>query len=148
MTPRRWIAALACLQAAACSGCLLVQNREEILRKSEERRPVRFQSGFAQRTFQQKAVSKETRDGATETHAVSVPLLFLYRKKTAPSDAALFNDQLAACDLDADGFVSDDEAMAYAGGTRIPTFQELQAQAPDPTTPHGDPAAPSIASRK
>lgn len=148
MTPRRWIAALACMQAAACSGCLVVQNREEILRKSEERRPVRFQSGFAQRTFQQKAVSKETRDGASETNTVSVPLLFVYRKKVAPSDAALFNDQLAACDVDADGFISDDEAMAYAGGTKVPTFQELQAQAGTPSSPHGSPADPAIASRK
>lgn len=132
MTPSRTCATLLLPAVLLCSaGCLMVRTHDEVLRRDESKRPVQFQSGFAQRTFTQKALSADERNRSAESSSLGVPFLFLYRKRTLRSEAAFFNDQLALCDADGDGFITDDEVMAFSsGGTRIPTTGEILAERP------------------
>jgi hypothetical protein len=95
------------------SGCLVFHMRERVVREDEPRHSVRFTSSRAQRDFNTTASDPKIRHLNDSTSVVGVPFLMFYYKSTKLSDNAYFNDQLADCDGDGDGWITDEEVLAY-----------------------------------
>lgn len=125
---------------AASSGCLIMRSKIDVVRQSEERRTAQFQSSFAQRTFQSKALDASARESSGNVSSVTVPFLLSYNRKEVRSENAFYNDQLQLCDLNGDNFITDEEAMLFSGDHGMPSYETLQG----PRTPDGR-AAPEIA---
>ncbi|HVC97885.1 MAG TPA: hypothetical protein VND64_29710 [Pirellulales bacterium] len=95
------------------SGCLVFHMRERIVREDEPRRSVRFASSHAQRDFNATATDPRDRRRNDSTSVLGVPFVMFYYNSTKLSENAYFNDQLAACDGDGDGWITDEEVLAY-----------------------------------
>lgn len=95
------------------TGCLVTHVNRSIVREREPRRELEFESPFAQRTFNQLAFNEKRRNGSASTRMVAIPFLTMHVHSATPSENAFYNDQIAACDTDGDGFITDSEAMSY-----------------------------------
>jgi hypothetical protein len=97
-----------------CSnGCLVFHSRERVVREDEPRRSVRFSSTRAQRDFNTTALDPKDRRRNDSTSVLGVPFVMFYYNSTKLSDNAWYNDQLADCDGDGDGLITDTEVVAY-----------------------------------
>ncbi|HUY35181.1 MAG TPA: hypothetical protein VMV69_20720 [Pirellulales bacterium] len=103
------------------SGCLVFHTRERIVREDEPKRSVRFSSPRAQRDFNTTAMNSQDRHRNDSTNVLCIPFVMFYTNSTKLSDNACYNDQLADCDGDGDGLVTDREVVAY---------QDLKARNP------------------
>jgi hypothetical protein len=106
---------------ASSGGCLVVHTRERVVREEEQRRNVHFSSPRAQRDFQSAALDPKTRRANESSSCFGIPFLMLYYHSTKLSENAYYNDQLADCDSDGDGLITDDEVLA---------FQDLKSRTP------------------
>jgi hypothetical protein len=97
----------------ACGGCLFVYSREDTVRLNEPKRAVQFQSETAARLFA--AASDQRLRGSHEvrTESLTIPFLASISRNSKLSEASLYNDEVAACDADGDGVITDAEASAY-----------------------------------
>lgn len=95
------------------SGCLVTHVNRSIVREREPRRDMQFESPFAQRTFNQLAFNEKRRNGSVSARMVAIPFLTMHVHTATPSENAYYNDQIAVCDTDGDGFITDSEAMSY-----------------------------------
>lgn len=104
---------LAVCAALPCCGCLYIHTCHEVAREQEPKRVVAFQSESASRLFcavveRQK---KAFREGQVEEFIV--PFITYINKTRTISEAGFYNDQVAACDTNGDGVITDAEAIAY-----------------------------------
>jgi hypothetical protein len=95
------------------SGCLVTHVNRSIVRANEPRRDMQFESPFAQRTFNQLAFNEKRRNDSVSARMVAIPFLTMHVHTATPSENAFYNDQIAVCDTDGDGFITDSEAMSY-----------------------------------
>lgn len=102
-------AALVCV----LSGCLITHHSTKVVREDEPRQPVQFEDSVAQQAFCARAFDAEAREKASKTNFVAVPFLLWWSKTNVLSEAAYYNDQVAACDANRDGVISVQEALAY-----------------------------------
>jgi len=106
---------LALCAALSCCGCLCVYNytSEESLRASEPKRAVQFQSETAARLFCTTVNLRMKCAREEPTEEIYIPLLTSITRTQKLSDAAFYNDQVAVCDTNGDGLITDAEAVAY-----------------------------------
>lgn len=95
------------------TGCLVTHVNRSIVREREPRRELNFESPFAARTFNQLAFNEKRRNASASTRMVAIPFLTMHVHSATPSENAFYNDQIAACDTDGDGFITDSEAMSF-----------------------------------
>jgi hypothetical protein len=95
------------------SGCLFVYTTEETVRNGESRRPVAFQSETGERLFAATVEKQRERPADLGSRSLAIPFLAYISKTTRLSDAAIYNDEVVACDTDANGVITDAEAVAY-----------------------------------
>jgi hypothetical protein len=106
---------LALCAALPCCGCLCAYTYtcEESLRAGEPKRAVKFQSETAARLFCT-TVDRRMRTAREEpTEEIYIPLVTSITRTRKLSEAAFYNDQVAVCDTDGDGLITDAEAVAY-----------------------------------
>jgi hypothetical protein len=100
-------------------GCLVTHHSQNIIREKEARRSVHFESEEAQQMFNtQVAETKAKSEEKAKSRSLTIPFLLSWSTTDVLSDAALYNDQLAACDANADGIITMHEVMAYCGRSR------------------------------
>lgn len=108
---------LGCLAASlpllASSGCLVMHASEKVVRQDERRERVDFESDFARRSFQGRALSGEARREAGGKFAFGIPFIAGFARSTVVSQNAWYNDQIAVCDADGDRLITDDEVLAF-----------------------------------
>jgi hypothetical protein len=104
-------AALAAALLVCGPGCITLFSKTEVVRESEARRAVAFESQEAAEVFH-RAVKKRSKEigGAY----VGVPFVTLYNRDRVLSDAAHFNDAVARCDTNQDGLITLAEAQVFA----------------------------------
>lgn len=95
------------------TGCLVTHVNRSIVRDKEPRREMQFETPFAQRTFNQLAFNEKRRNASSSTRMVAIPFLTMHVHSATPSENAFYNDQIAACDTDSDGWITDSEAISY-----------------------------------
>ena len=127
-------AALVCV----CSGCLITRHSTNVIRQDESRRQVQFESLAAQQAFSARAFDGEAREKAAKTNFFAIPFLLWWSKTNVLSEGAYYNDQVAACDADADGVISVQEALAYNPQSAVDVSTVAQSQ---PEQPSAAPAA-------
>jgi hypothetical protein len=125
---------LAASLVGSSSGCLVVHTRERVVREDEQRRSVRFSSPRAQRDFQTAALDPKTRRSNESSNLFGIPFLMFYYHCTKLSENAYYNDQLADCDSDGDGLITDDEVLA---------FQDFKSRTPNDVS-----SSPEILARR
>src|SRR4051812_48197938 len=80
---------------AAAPGCITLFSKTEVVRESEARRAVAFESQDAAETFHRTMKKRSKEIGGAY---VGVPFVTLYNRDRVLSDAARFNDAIARCD--------------------------------------------------
>ncbi|MEN6449424.1 MAG: hypothetical protein ABFC96_02950 [Thermoguttaceae bacterium] len=119
--------------SCALSGCLFVRHSTRIVREKEAVHPIRFESDQAKTVFEagvhQLQAHKETFGG----DVLAVPFVCWRSHVNELSDNAVYNDQESACDLNGDGFISLEEALAYRAKVEDQVTAMNQAKAADAT---------------
>lgn len=96
------------------SGCLFVRHATRVVRQDEKPRSVQFESESARNLFEAGLADvKAHPDTGANPQIVAVPLLFWYSSTDQLSDAAIYNDQVLACDRNGDSFITLQEATAF-----------------------------------
>jgi hypothetical protein len=126
-------AACICLLAmmSVQTGCLVTHVNRKIVRESEPRREVEFETPFAQRTFNQLAFHEKRRNASASTRMVAIPFITMHVHSATPSENAFYNDQIAVCDTDGNGWISDSEAISYH--ERVAGAEAVISEATDDT---------------
>ncbi len=109
-----WVPLFACAAIlSACSGCLFVRHSTRVIRENEPQRPVRFESEQAQNLFEGPVAELKSQKTGSNPQVFFIPFLCWYSREDVLSDAAVYNDQIAACDTNGDQVISLEEAAAY-----------------------------------
>jgi hypothetical protein len=111
-----------------CPGCLVVWHRAVTVRKDEARRAFAFESDAAADLFARSFEKRKLQQPEPDTHTFAIPFVTLYNQTSKLAEAALYNDEAAACDIDANGLLSDAEVVAYS--ERVGASEELPKTAP------------------
>jgi hypothetical protein len=98
---------------ATSGGCLITHSKESVIRQTETRQHVEFESPLARRAFLQRALDNEARLRNKSSHSFAVPFLIGLSYTSELSENAYYNDQLMTCDANSDGLISDAEADAF-----------------------------------
>lgn len=98
------------------TGCLFVRHSTKVVREKEKIQPARFESQQAEQYFLAGVHDLQTHKPNFDVQVSAVPLLWWYSRTSVLSDNAVYNDQLTACDLNADGVISASEAVAFRTG--------------------------------
>ena len=131
------------------SGCLFVQHSTRVVRENERQRQVRFESEQARNLFLAGVTEMQNHKQTSNVKVSAMPFLWWYSRGDVPSDNAIYNDQLRACDTSGDDLITVQEARGYrmmvaekvkANETRL---AEAKSNANDAKTL----AAPSVAQR-
>lgn len=114
----RWAVWAACaVLGVTIPGCLFVRHSTNVVRQDEQRRPVQFESESAKNIFQAGVVKMSDHKEGSNPHVVAIPFLCWYSRVDVPSDNAVYNDQVAACDSNGDGLIATSEAQLF--GERV-----------------------------
>ena len=114
------------------TGCLSFYSKVETAREGEPRRPVSFESAKAAMDFQN-GLKKGTRSRGN-MHVGVLPFLNLYSKEVKVSENAYFNDQAAVCDVNQDGYITEQEAAIFCGDLSL-KMQVQQSELQQAFTP-------------
>lgn len=76
-------------------------------------KPVSFEIDFAQCAFDERALNAEARNKAGTGGLFAIPFLLWWSTTKTLSPSAWYNDQIAVCDSDKDGWISQREAVAF-----------------------------------
>ena len=98
------------------SGCLFIYNGDKIIRKSEMKRSVQFESEEAALIFHEKykATLCSCQNKDSEHESIVIPFIMATNTKTKLSESACYNDAIRICDLDNDNTISLVEAKTYS----------------------------------
>ena len=114
MSRREWAGLfVVCLLLPAGSGCALVFERNEQLRAQEPRNCVRFESETAASLFQTAYAERLKHRDPTKAASFGIIFVTWMSWTTTLAEAAFYNDEVAACDLNHDGLISEAEATVY-----------------------------------
>jgi hypothetical protein len=130
-----FLAAFCTLILGVNSGCLITRHSTNIVRKNEKLRPVQFESAEAKNLFDGKLAQAKSDQGMKNPQVFAVPFLLWYSSTDVVSDNGVYNDQLAICDTNGDGFITDREAMIYAAKSDKQDKQLAQRDAPKNASP-------------
>jgi hypothetical protein len=107
---------LTCVVNPLSTGCLINSDGDRIVRRSEARRDISFETEEGLVRFQ-KAVRE--RSGYNERYlgrsSFAIPFLISADRKRILSENAWYNDQVTATDVNGDGELSDAEVEGYLG---------------------------------
>jgi hypothetical protein len=95
------------------AGCAVVFERNELLRAQEPRQCVRFESEKAAELFQTAFAYRLQHQSPTNSSNFGIFLVTWMSWTTTVAEAAFYNDEAAACDLNHDGLITEAEAVAY-----------------------------------
>jgi hypothetical protein len=113
--PRRNMAGLlvafGCLSAG--SGCALVFEQNEQIRAQEPRNCVRFESATAADLFHSAYAERLNHRDPARSSSFGIIFVTWVSCTTTVAEAAFYNDEVAACDTNRDGLISEAEANAY-----------------------------------
>lgn len=101
---------LAALPAGA--GCLTVYSKNEVVRGSEPRIPVQFETIKAAQLFEDHVCHQER---CVDQTALCIPFVTVYACKKELSKNARFNDAVQTCDRDRNGLLTEQEVLHYCG---------------------------------
>lgn len=110
MHPTKTLLAVAIL--ASTSGCLLSHTHKRVFREKEPVRTTHFESDEVARKFNTH-VADSDRKAEGSSFSLGIPFLLGLSGQSVPSRNAFYNDQVAHCDTDANGFLSAAEVEAY-----------------------------------
>ncbi|HEY1189108.1 MAG TPA: hypothetical protein VGE74_15750 [Gemmata sp.] len=105
------LAALGVALVTLSSGCITLYSKTEVVRGDEQPRPIQFESAQAADTFNRARKERSAHLGGTH---LGVPFLTVYEKDRQLSENAHFNDCVARCDTNQDGFITYTEAQIFA----------------------------------
>src|SRR5262249_19756737 len=97
-------------------GCFTLADfvHVDTLRSEEPRRPVNFESPAVAERFEQAVHEhRKSSDGSVSATGFSVLFVASYQRVKKLSENAFYNDQVAACDLNQDGLISQQELDCY-----------------------------------
>ena len=131
MFGRRMLCAGLLLSLPSLTGCLFVRHRVKEVREDEIRQPVQYESELAQEMFTDRAEDEAARTRTGSTSAVAIPFVLWWSKTTVKSSSAYFNDQIAACDRNKDGLITEFEAHKFNpdfGTPRVENIAEVPVE--------------------
>ena len=97
------------------AGCLINAGGDAIVRRSEDRVAVNFESEPGLVGFQQAVRLRGDEDGRyLGKSQFAIPFLIDVDQRRVLSENAFYNDQVKAADVNADATLSDAEVRAYA----------------------------------
>jgi hypothetical protein len=123
---------VACLLLPAASGCALVFEHNEQLRSQEPRQCARFETDKAADLFQTAYAHRLKHQDPTRSASVGIIFVTWMSWTTTVAEAAFYNDELAVCDTNHDGFISEVEAAAYHRRVFPPEATHEQPLPPEP----------------
>jgi hypothetical protein len=88
-------------------------ERTDTVRREENPQAISFESEAAERLFADALEKKKVSNLDISSANITVPLIFYWSKSVRLSEAAFFNDQVKACDVDGNGLLSDTEVAEY-----------------------------------
>ena len=109
--------------AVCCNGCLLNHTQKRVIRENEARFPVQFESQNAAESFHTIANSEDIRKSLGSSASFGVPFLIGLSRESVPSQNAFYNDQVIRCDINSDGFISDQEANSFSEARYAGVFE-------------------------
>ena len=104
------------LLALPTAGCLINAGGDAIVRRSEHRQTVNFESERGLIDFQTAVRRRGDENGRyLGDSKFAIPFLIDVDQRRVLSENAFYNDQLKTADVNGDGTLSDAEVRAYAG---------------------------------
>ncbi len=110
---------VALLLVFATSGCVMYTSV-----KTEARQSVQFSSALAAQSFYDAYLAAASPTGHG---SISIYLPPPYWHRTVPTDNIRFNAAIQSADVDHDGVISDEEAVAYAAKAQNPANQKAKS---------------------
>ncbi len=111
---RLYIAFPLCVAAfCASSGCLFVRHNTRVEREKESQAAVQFESEQAKRYFLGGVHEMQAHKQQSNLQVAAVPFVFWYSSTAEPSNNAVYNDQITACDTNGDNLITMQEATVY-----------------------------------
>jgi len=138
MTARMYRMAIVLAMLASSGGCLMMRMRERVVREGEQRFPVRFQSAYAKRQFQQYALDDKARRKTSSSADLIIPFVIWDSDSSVLSQNAYYNNQIVSCDANSDGMLTDAEVAEYSSLMAQPA----KIPADEPTAHATDEAKP------
>ncbi len=138
---------IVCVTALLClvPGCLITRHNTNVIRKNEEPKVAQFESPQAKNLFDAKVAEARAKQTGSHGRVFAVPFLLWYSSADVVSDNGVYNDQLAICDANGDGYVSLQESQIYSAridATNAPAATAVAgAQAPAAPLPPDSPRA-------
>ncbi len=117
MPSRRLLPSLLILSLAG-SGCLLSHSHKRVVRQDEIRERVEFESDEAAATFHAVATDDDARSALRGEASFGIPFVVGISHQSVLSPNAYYNDQVAMCDMNGDGFLSDEEIAIFMGSSQ------------------------------
>ncbi len=102
------------------NGCLLNHSQKRVIRENEQRIPVQFESLKSADSFNKVANNEEIRKSLGSSASFGVPFLIGLSRESVPSQNAFYNDQVTRCDINCDGFITDQEAISFSKTVKRP----------------------------
>ena len=96
-----------------CTGCLFVRHSTNVVRRDEKLKRIEYDSPEAESLFTSAVADKRADKSMGNPRVTAVPFLLWYSRTDELSDNAVFNDAVAACDVNGDRVISVDEARRF-----------------------------------
>jgi hypothetical protein len=138
LSRRTGLLLVAAVVLGLCPGCLLTHHSVNVLRQDEPRRTVQFESDLARQAFGARAYDDKAREAQSKAKFVAIPFLLWYSRTDVKSENAYYNDQVAACDANADGLITLDEALAFNPAYTAPTTSAAATESDGGPPPEPD----------
>ena len=98
------------------SGCVVMGQKEIIVREGETVKQVEFESeqaGILFRKTSKPIISRKDK----QNESFVIPFIIAYQTTKTLSENARYNDEINKCDTDGDGYITLTEARIYSGTT-------------------------------
>ncbi len=119
----------------------------KVVREKEAIRPARFESEQAQQYFTAGVHDLQAHKQSFDARISAFPLLWFSATASELSDNAIYNDQLSACDTNADGVISMQEALVFRGKV-TEQIQLTEKNKPKTDSNDGNPTPPTPLAQK
>jgi hypothetical protein len=120
---KRVIIGVLLIVGGSCAfGCMTLTSyeREETVRAGESRRCVSFESPAVASGFEASVKDRWAENGGTvKKESFGILFVTCYSKSTSLAECAFYNDQIAACDIDHDGIITEAELKLYQSAPKL-----------------------------